>query len=172
MAVPLAAIVVVLSNGTAETSARHRSCPGPDTNYADPFQTYDPGLDCFIELLSGEGSDAASAVQDVGESEGGQSCRDIEDNLESNTEWWEWVGYYSNWDAATRFNEYDIGFHLDSIDDVGLWAHEGTHALGDWDEGPGSCAEYYQAHCPHASECGPQMKPKWVAQPRTERRRT
>jgi hypothetical protein len=138
--------------------AHVKACSGPDTNFSDPNETHDPGLECFITMTGGYQGAADNAIAEVGENEGGAACKAIEDNLESNTAQWEWVGWNTTtyyWHAATRWNQTDIGFHLDDMSDVGLWAHEGTHALGDWDEGSGSCAEHYQFHCPYASECGP-----------------
>jgi hypothetical protein len=130
-------------------------CPTWNHPYLIEYE-YDPDLECFIYLDSGDELDAYAAVSQIGDEfatgDGAEECRDIEEHLLSTQYWFEWTGWYQpgdyNWDAATRLSDNAIGFHYQYITDSGLWAHEGAHSMGDWDDGPGGCPNFFQVWCP------------------------
>jgi len=132
--------------------ARSQECP--TWNHPSSIEyVYDPELECFIGLDGSDELAAYAAVSQIGDESdepGSQNCRDIESFRRNSQDWWEWTGWNFveyNWDAATRWDG-AIGFHYSWISDEGLWAHEGAHAMGDWDDGEWGCPVYFQFHCP------------------------
>lgn len=103
----------------------------------------DGGLACMDTLSGGDVSIVEEALTAIDE---GGWCGSIRSGLE-NGPLREWTGWYETsywWDGASRYDYSAIGVHHSFMGDSGLWAHEGAHYQGVWNE---ESAEYWREQC-------------------------
>jgi hypothetical protein len=132
------------------TATGRDECAGSDGDFSY-WEWEDPNGECRVELT---GWNLIAAIVSIGQvgCEGSQcipECREIQDWLVY-ADIYEWTGWWEGeyfWDARWDYSDH-VGFHWNVLDDVGLWAHEGSHGrylTEEWE------AEWYQWHCPGGS---------------------
>ena len=128
------ALVVALpaSDGTAaapSSGPKNPICASSHGFYADP-DAFDEFGECLVSLSNQDYTTAMEAIQNFY-----GVCTDEALWLYNSANWQEWTGWYETtyfWDAFT--DGQTVGIHWDHVGNAWLWAHEGAHGLGVWNE--------------------------------------
>jgi hypothetical protein len=92
---------------------------------------WDPGLQCLLELSAWDEAYIINGIQ------GFEGPCPGEANFLYGTNLREWTGNYAEayeWEAFINTAVGVVGMHWTSFHDWALWAHEGAHGEGIWDE--------------------------------------
>jgi hypothetical protein len=110
-------------------------CAESHGDYTAPG-AYDEYGECILTLTTGDQDAATDAIISI-VSESNPQCADLLYWLEGEAQQMEWTGNYHTsyeWDARTDPVTGVVAFHYDVMGDAVLWAHEGAHGIGNWDE--------------------------------------